>query len=184
MMPITPMGVETRAMSRPLGRVQRLSSRPLGSGWLATSSTPLAMASMRASLSASRSCMGAGMSFAFGRFQIARIGGQNFRLAGADGARRFLQGLGLGRVIGFAQRRAPPRAPPRRCAIISRTSGHQFLSCKVMRRAPDRRDGSSRPGHDSPEWPRFRPCVCPRSAPRRTHCRRPIRARFRGPAGP
>ena len=44
-------------------------------------------------------------------------------------------------------------------AIISAVKA-SFLSCKVMRSTPDRRGGSSRPGHDSPEWPRFRPCVC------------------------
>src|SRR5258706_7869206 len=47
MMPITPMGVDTRNMSRPFGRRQRASSRPTGSGRLATSATAWAVASTR-----------------------------------------------------------------------------------------------------------------------------------------
>ncbi len=40
-MPITPIGCATRRMRRPFGRVHSASTRFTGSGWAATSSTPL-----------------------------------------------------------------------------------------------------------------------------------------------
>ena len=63
MMPITPMGVAMRAMSRPFGRFQRASSRPTGSGKAATSATPLAVASMRLASSFKRSTVSYGYDF-------------------------------------------------------------------------------------------------------------------------
>src|SRR3974390_754264 len=59
MMPTTPMGVAMRWMSSPLGRVQRASSRPTGSGSAAISSSPFAIASMREGSSVRRSRIGA-----------------------------------------------------------------------------------------------------------------------------
>ena len=55
MTPTTPSGVATRSIRRPLGRTKVASTRPTGSGSRATSSTPLAIASMRVGSSASRS---------------------------------------------------------------------------------------------------------------------------------
>src|SRR5690349_8635680 len=55
MMPMTPSGTRTRAMSRPLGRVHCATVVPTGSASAAISSTPRAMPSMRLSSSASLS---------------------------------------------------------------------------------------------------------------------------------
>src|ERR1700756_1851865 len=55
MIAITPIGTRTCEISRPLGRRHFAITSPTGSGRAATSSTPRAIASIRASLSVSRS---------------------------------------------------------------------------------------------------------------------------------
>src|SRR5439155_13281555 len=55
MIPMTPSGTRTRAMWRPLGRVQRAGVVPIGSGNAAISSSPLAIAATRWGSRASRS---------------------------------------------------------------------------------------------------------------------------------
>ena len=177
MMPITPMGVATRAMSSPLGRVQRASSRPTGSGSAATSSTPLAMASMRASFSASRSSSAAAMSPALAASISSALAARISLLRGADRGGGIAQRLGLGARRRLRAWRAPHRGRAAPSASISAARA-SFPSCDVhdllsVRSAPDRRDGSSRPGHDSPEWPRFRRCACRRCARHPTHYRPP-----------
>src|SRR5215813_7803040 len=55
MMPTTPSGTRTRSITRPLGRRQLATTAPTGSGSAATSSKPLAIASMRRGSSSRRS---------------------------------------------------------------------------------------------------------------------------------
>ena len=97
MMPITPNGTRMRAMSSPLGRVQRASTVPIGSGWAATSSSPRAIASTRAASSASRSQKAALMPFAASRSR--RLAARIVSALRAHRRGRFGQGpvLGLGR---------------------------------------------------------------------------------------
>ncbi len=168
------MGVATRAMSSPLGTVQRASSRPMGSGSAATSSTPLAIASMRLSSSVSRSRsagvkpLPAAMSFAL----AARMSALRARIAAAAASKAlFFVSVEASRIA----RAAPFAAAP--SAIIS--------SRRLTIRSPSargRRDGSSRRGRDSRGSPRSPPCACRRCARRRPRRKLQGRARFSRPA--
>src|SRR6185312_6000750 len=149
MMPITPMGVAMREMSRPLGRVQRESSRPTGSGRAATSSTPLAIASMRFSSSARRSSIETlrpfALAFARSSALAARISFMRARSALAAACNAlFLVSVEASRMARAAARAAWPSA---RISLASASllSARRFM-CPSP---PDRRDGSSRRGHDS-----------------------------------
>src|SRR5215207_2438755 len=108
-----PIGTRTRLMTRPLGRVLVSISAPTGSGRATMSSRPLAMPSMRASFSSSRSCkaavmpavLAASMSLAL----AARIAGLSARIrrAASDSA-RFLASVEALRSATAASRARPP----------------------------------------------------------------------------
>ena len=98
MMPTTPSGTQTRAMSSPLGRVQRASTRPTGSASAAMSSRPLATPSSRFGSSASRSSRAPPMPFACAAANPRRWR-RGFRRPRPHRLRRLAQrrGLGFGR---------------------------------------------------------------------------------------
>src|SRR5216683_4314266 len=86
-----PIGTRTRLITRPLGRCRRSISAPTGSGRATMSSSPLAMASMRASFSSSRSCSALDMPAVFAasmsRVLAARIAARSLRISRAPSTR-------------------------------------------------------------------------------------------------
>ena len=189
---MTPMGVETRAMSSPFGRCQRASSRPTGSGRAAMASRPLAMASMRASSSRRRSrsagvrlcaafkssALAARMSLAFARIAFAA----------ASNALSFVARSVWRRAFDAARASSPQCASSWsesrrsaailaalsffRCGLEARAPTSSLILPRSFRREPDRRDGSSRRGHDSRELFLFPNSCARRCAAHRTPHRR------------
>ena len=154
------MGVATRAMSSPLGRVQRASSRPTGSGKRGDVFDALGHRFDALVVERQPVEHGAGARLppwppAMSCALAARMSALAARMAAAAAS----SALFLVSVDASRSARAPPRARLRPCASISASSASVRLSARSSRRlpsAPDRRDGSSRRGHDSREWPRFR----------------------------
>ena len=134
-MPMTPIGVRTRAKSRPLGRVQRAISSPSGSGKAAICSTAAAIASRRASSRRRRSTRR--VALATSPRLAARMG-----RAGADPA-----GDGADR-----------RAPRLRGGAAQHAGGGARLAAHLLaiiaRASRDRRGGSRRRGRHSRAIPR------------------------------
>ncbi len=172
-----------RAMSSPLGTVQRASSRPTGSASAATSSTPFAIASMRLSSRSSRSSSAsvnppsrpARTSSAL----AARISRFCARMAAAAASSAlFFVSVEASRMARAASRACCPSAS---ISSFKREGSRAFMPlCRSMR---GHRDGSSHRGHDSPEWPRCPPCACPRCAPHPRRHRPQGPEQSRAPAG-
>ena len=74
MMPITPSGTRTREICKPFGRVHEAVTSPTGSGRLAMSRKPLAIALTRASSSASRSMKASSRPFAARGIDVVPVG--------------------------------------------------------------------------------------------------------------
>ena len=184
------MGVATRAMSKPLGRVQRASSRPTGSGSAATSAAPCAIASMRSPSSRKRSSSAGDRPRAsparMSSSLAARILSLSARMAlEAASKALFFDSVEASRSTTAATRARSPMACISASSVRAPVmEGVRFIGrLQRCRSAPNHRDGSSRRGHDSREWFRSRPCGArPRGAPPR-HCRRrghaQVRARWR-----
>ena len=127
MMPMTPSGTRTRSMSRPLGRVQRASEAPIGSGSAATASRPRAMPSIRLASSASRSIIEADSlpdTAATSRAFAARIDAESRLMAAAAWvSARFLAAVAARPIVAAAARaRAPISAMTASSAGASRRS--------------------------------------------------------------
>ena len=169
-MPMTPMGVATRAMSSPLGRcptrqfaahVDRAVSRsiPNSSRCLrrVSRSAPSGPAWRRWTRSLVRDL---------------RVGGEEFSPArAAQRCRRNAAALSFGCRWRLRARPLAASRAARARTFRSRQSSMMFDGALTIvtrcRSGRDRRDGSSRHGRDSRGWLRFRRCACPQCARRR-----------------
>ena len=175
MIPITPIGTRTRANFNPFGRVHSASVAPTGSGNSAMSSKPRATASMRASVSVSRSMKDAASPPAFAASKSAAFA---FRMA-ALCCRRCAaiehKAAFFVAVDASASSRDAARAARPMTNIASRRSS-AFCSGRpadiTSSKPPYRSDARVRPRRCSRGSLRCRRCVCPRSVLHR-HLRKP-----------
>ena len=181
---MTPSGVATRSNFSPFGRSHDASTRPIGSGKSAISSTAAAIASRRAGVSVKRSrklpvrpCRLPSATSSALAARISEPAARTWAAMACSAA--VLIGAGasaIPRAAAFA------RAPNSRITSPTPSAPKTRASRNIIRLAkPDRRDGSSRLARYSPEPIRFHATFA-RGSPRPRRGRRPpARAPTRGP---
>ena len=192
MIPMTPIGTETRWIRSPLGRSHSPSRRPSGSSRAATCSTPAAIAPTRPGSRARRSSRAPlspdSRAAAISAALASRIAASSSRMAAAAtrSARRLVSADEAASACAAALASAPSAAI---LAAMSRSvsrlrAASAMLTVVAPRRARDRRGGSSRRGHGSRGYALFHGICGRRSGARRRRNRRPGRGRPRLPARP
>src|SRR5262245_38360896 len=149
MKPITPSGTRTREISSPFGRRQVSTTLPTGSGSAAICRRPVAISSMRLSVSVSRSRNARGWPSARARSTSARLASVSAAAFSSRARAICASASFLTRVVQSASARAPSRAARARAStsclgsivvsppvVIARSQDHEVVPVNHFVHAP------------------------------------------------